>query len=112
MNRDRRHLLVLGLALLLAQVAPDAPAADPMRPSYIKSAGTASRSRGSRRPAAYQLQAIMGTAGDRIAVVNGKVVRQGEAVGAARLRRIGASFVELQDRRRRWLLRLPATPLD
>jgi hypothetical protein len=110
-SRRSPILSAFGTALLLTLCAPSTLAADPMQPSYVKPS-VAGRLVVGRRPAAYQLQAIMGTAGDRIAVVNGRVLRPGDAIGAARLRRIGASFIELQERRRRWLLRLPAAPLD
>lgn len=111
MTRSTRNLLALAVAMLLIPMSVDAVAADPMQPSYAKPQ-TKTRVSPKRRPAAYRLQAIMGTAESRIAIINGQVVKPGDTVGNARLRRVSAGSVELQDRRRRWMLRLPVTPFE
>jgi hypothetical protein len=54
-----------------------------------------------------QLQAIMGTDAARLAIVNGKVVREGGTVAGAQIVLIGAKTVSYRRKRQHGVLRLP-----
>lgn len=74
----------LVLVLALASGAAFAPAAhaarDPMRPPQV-----ATSHGGSRVAPEPVLTAVMGTAASRVAIVNGRVVRDGDTVDGARI---------------------------
>ncbi len=93
--------------LLLAALAPvSAPAValhDPTRPTdpelyFGRHAGAAGRP--------WILHSILNAPDRRIAIINGKRVREGERIGSARVLRIGTSDVLLQTGKRRLTLRL------
>jgi len=103
MSRAPSVLLAIGMLVAAGPAGAAAPAADPMRPSYVQPVPAT----GSRRGQRYALQAVFGDQQRRVAVVNGPVVQPGDRVQGARVQRIGASDIELRAGARRWTVRLP-----
>jgi MSHA biogenesis protein MshK len=73
----RRTSLSLTALLALGAVAHAETLQDPTRPATVKAVAR------SVEPGALQLEAIMGSGARRVAIVNGKVVREGDRIGAA-----------------------------
>lgn len=102
MKRCARYLLAIWLVATTA-VGGAQQADDPMRPSYVKTVRHASR----QARQSWQLQGVMGTDQQRIAVVNGRVVEVGDLVMGAVVTRIGPAAVDFRMRSRRWTIRMP-----
>jgi hypothetical protein len=107
MSRTPSVLLAIGMLVAAGPAGAAAPAADPMRPSYVQPAQAAGRYRGPR----YVLQAVFGDQQRRVAILNGQVVQPGDRVQGARVQRIGAADIELRAGARRWTVRLPDASL-
>jgi hypothetical protein len=107
MSRAPSVLLAIGMLVAAGPAGAAAPAADPMRPSYVQPAQAAGRYRGPR----YVLQAVFGDQQRRVAILNGQVVQPGDRVQGARVQRIGAADIELRAGARRWTVRLPGASL-
>ncbi len=103
MSQMSFFLLAIGLLVAAGPATAAAPAADPMRPSYVPPARLADRHRGQR----FALQAVFGDQQRRVAVLNGQVVQPGDRVQGALVQRIGATQIELRAGARRWTVRLP-----
>jgi hypothetical protein len=103
MSQASLFLLAMGMLVAAAPATAAAPAADPLRPSYVQPVQSAGRHRGQR----YALQAVFGDQQRRVAVLNGQVVQPGDLVQGARVQRIGAAHIELRAGNRRWIVRLP-----
>jgi MSHA biogenesis protein MshK len=58
-------------------------------------------------PAQLRLQAIMGTAQSRLAIINGRVLRVGQRLGDAEILLISAEGVTYRRRHQQAVLRLP-----
>ena len=107
MNQASSALLAVGMLVAAGPAGAAAPAADPMRPSYVQPAQAAGRHRGPR----FVLQAVFGDNQRRVAILNGQVVQPGDRVQGARVQRIGAADIELSAGARRWTVRLPDASL-
>lgn len=83
----RRTSLSLTALLALGAVVHAETLQDPTRPATVKAVAQ------SVEPAALQIEAIMGSGERRIAIVNGKVVREGDRVGAALIEAIGSDSI-------------------
>lgn len=83
----RRTSLPLTALLALGAVAHAETLQDPTRPATVKAVAQ------SVEPGALQLEAIMDSGARRIAIVNGKVVREGDRIGAAVIEAIGSDSV-------------------
>jgi MSHA biogenesis protein MshK len=83
----RRTSLPLTALLALGAVVHAETLQDPTRPATVKAAAR------TVEPGALQIEAIMGSAGRHIAIVNGKVVREGDRVGAAVIQAIDSDSV-------------------
>lgn len=83
----RRSSLSLTALLALGAVVQAETLQDPTRPATVKAVAQ------SVEPGALQLEAVMGSGARRIAIVNGKVVREGDRVGAAVIEAIGSDFI-------------------
>lgn len=105
--------LILGLCALAAllagssasQAALAQPLADPMRPPAAPAAAPAEGA-GESAKAAARLQSVLISPRRRVAVIDGRVVREGERVGDATLVAIAASHVVLQRAEGRETLKL------
>lgn len=76
---------------------------DPMQPANVSAPAT---------PAdALRLEAILGNEGSRVAIVNGRLVREGERVGSARIDAILANEVRYTRDGSSKALRLPSSPM-
>ncbi len=95
-------LLLLGLSMSLAQ--PAQALYDPTRPTDPTLYFGRSAQPVPSRP--WTLHSILRGPDRRIAIINGKRVREGERVGSAKVLRIGDSHVLLQTGKRRLTLRL------
>lgn len=87
------------LSLLLAgwsanSAAPAQPLADPMRPPAAPE--VSAEAGGASAKGAARLQSVLISPGRRVAVIDGRVFRQGERVGDATLVAISESHVVLQ----------------
>jgi hypothetical protein len=107
MSRASSVLLAIGMLVAAGPARAAAPAADPMRPSYVQPVHSAGGHRGPR----YVLQAVFGDQQRRVAILNGQVVQPGDRVQGARVQRIGAADIELRAGARRWTVRLPDASL-
>lgn len=83
----RRYLLPLTALLALGAVVQAETLQDPTRPATVKEVAQ------SVQPGALQLEAVMDSGARRIAIVNGKVVREGDRVGAAVIEAIGSDSI-------------------
>ena len=79
MSQMSFFLLAIGLLVAAGPATAAAPAADPMRPSYVPPVRLADRHRGQR----FALQAVFGDQQRRVAVMNGQVVQPGDRVQGA-----------------------------
>ena len=97
--------LLLNAWLLLPALAFADGVRDPMRPPALPAAQAA------RVPeAAPVLQAVFHAAGRRVAVVNGRTVREGDSVAGLFIESIGVDFLRYRQGNRSGLLRLgPST---
>ncbi len=95
--------------LLLALVAAPAQAA-PLGDPTVPSEPLGSRA-GVARPGGWKLTATRVRNGDRRAVINGREVREGDAIGGARVRRIRHTEVTLEADGQRFTLRLLPTAI-
>jgi hypothetical protein len=110
MSRTTFWMVIFGVAIVSVAWSTGVNAGqlrDPMRPGTAAGAGRAARHHGPGATTALQLQAIMGTDAARLAIVSGKVVREGEVVAGARIVLIGAKTVTYQRKRQHGVLRLP-----
>lgn len=107
LRASRRLLAALGLAGLAALVPSMAGAdgvRDPMRPPVAPAAEAA------RAVAVPVLQAVFHAAGRRVAVVNGRTVREGDTVAGLFVESIGTDSLRYRQGNRRGELRLgPST---
>ncbi|GIX22277.1 MAG: hypothetical protein KatS3mg121_1060 [Gammaproteobacteria bacterium] len=94
---EKRGVLLLSAALS-ATVAAAETLVDPMRPDGAAAPSAAGA-------AALRLQAVLVSPGRRLAVINGRVLREGERIAGARLLRIAERAVELERGGRRIVLR-------
>ena len=92
--------------LMLPLVAHGENLTDPMRPSDAEPA----RSEAPAAAARYELSAILYSPDRRVAIVNGRSVREGQRVGRARVARIRRGRVELDLGDRRLTLALATPP--
>lgn len=63
------------------------PLQDPTRPATARNATQ------TQAPGALQLEAVMGEGTQRVAIVNGKVVRTGDRIGTALIEEIGSDSI-------------------
>jgi len=94
------------LLALIGAPAQAAPLGDPTAPS--EPLGTPA---GIARSGGWTLNATRIRDGDRRAVINGREVREGEAIGSARVRRIRHTEVTLEADGQRFTLRLLPTAI-
>lgn len=78
MNTMTHPYLATVLLMMSAQMAHAERLVDPTRPAHAKGAGTSTSQ-------ALRLEAILISNGARVAIVNGKLVRDGDHIGAARI---------------------------
>lgn len=109
-------LLTPVLAAALAAAAGPAGLADPTRPPGTVAAPVAAASRMPPKaaPAPPRLQSVqLGRGGDATALVDGRLLRVGDALGEAKLVAIDLQGVQLlgpQGSQRLWLLAAPVQP--
>jgi hypothetical protein len=106
----RNHWIATLLMALVAPVAAAQAIGDPMRPPA--SALTPSDDASLAVVPASRLQSTLVSAGQRSAVIDGRVYREGDPVGDARLVAIGVGWVRLHGPGGRTELRLSYTPLQ
>lgn len=82
-------VLVFALFAAGAMHASAADLQDPMRPPSARAAVISRHD----APASLQLQAVIGTQGSRVAIVNGKVVRVGEKIDGALIAEISTDHI-------------------
>lgn len=104
------RLLLAGMALLACGAAARAQdVADPTRPPALLSAPAANRGQPGSAAGEPQLQSILVSlrpGGRRVAVIDGKTLRQGERIGGAVVERIGATEVVLRKGNQKQVLKL------
>jgi hypothetical protein len=84
------HMTVLGAVVLLAvSMASAEPSHDPTRPATLPSNAKASHVNG----APLQLEAVLRSGGWHLAIVNGRIVREGEQVSNAVITEISADSI-------------------
>lgn len=83
----RRTSLSLTALLALGAVVHAETLQDPTRPAMVKALAQ------NAEPGALQLEAVMGSGARRVAIVNGKVVREGDRVGAAVIEAIDSDSI-------------------
>lgn len=112
-----RLWLLAGAALLAAGGAARAQddAGDPTRPPAVLSAPPANQGQSASAAGAPQLQSILVSlrpGGRRVAVIDGKTLRQGERIGGAVVESIRATEVVLRKGNQKQVLKLfrPAAP--
>ncbi|MDX1455322.1 MAG: hypothetical protein R3217_07710 [Gammaproteobacteria bacterium] len=100
LHRQFFRLCILGMIGTFAATAGE-PAAigDPMRPSSLASDSSADQP----RRVSYRVQSIVVSPERRVAVINGRSLEEGEALGAARVVAIEAYevIIEVDGQRRR-----------
>jgi MSHA biogenesis protein MshK len=99
--------LAAALAASASEAALAQALADPMRPPAAPAASPAEGAKDS--PPAMRLQSVLISAARRVAVIDGRLVRQGERVGDGKLVAISESHVVLQRPHGRETLKLNAT---
>jgi MSHA biogenesis protein MshK len=92
--------LSLSLLLVMASSAAAAPFADPTRPPSASATGSEEASSGPR------LESVLLSPGRRLAVIDGKEYRAGEAFGDGRILSIAPSGVAIQRGAQTEILRL------
>jgi MSHA biogenesis protein MshK len=83
----RRTSLSLTALLALGAVVHAETLQDPTRPATVKAVSQ------TVEPGALQIEAILGSGGRHIAIVNGKVVREGDRIGTAIIQAIDSDSV-------------------
>lgn len=99
------RLLIVVIAVASAPARAET-LSDPMRPSHAAPVESVRAAPAQR----FELSAILYSADRRVAVVNGRSVREGQRVGTARVKRIRRGQVELQVGERTLTLALDAAP--
>jgi hypothetical protein len=104
----KTRLLTALLGLATATQAIAAELRDPMRPPGAPPAASSRVS----TPSSLQLQAVIGTAQARVAIVNGKVVHVGDKVDGAVIEAISATAVRYTRGGKQLVASLPGTKID
>lgn len=103
---DRVLAVTVTLLALAAAHADESPLRDPMQPYRPAEVAAAARPAGPR----YDLTAVLIASARRVAVVNGKLYRQGDRVNGAEIIRIEPQAVHLRDGSKDLVVRLSPQP--